>query len=208
MLLRILRKLLDDNLTRVCALSLFLLLACSTSNAQTTSSTDGSTPLGLSPGSRSGSFSLSGFESVNPYNGNLNVHLGLVGEGGRGGAGTSSVLGIDTKGWTVRHQETTDPYGNPVDIYTPVANPWVPKAGYGPGVLVGRQSGISPTQSCGITRNIYQQTITRLTFTAADGTEYEFRDQLTGGQPATVSNPCGSGSSRRAWSSRRSSPDC
>ncbi len=201
MLQSTLHKPLKDNFGRVCALVLFFLLTFTLANAQTTSPTDGSTPLGLSPGSPSGSYSLSGFESVSPYNGNLNFHLPLVGIGGRGGAGTSSVLAIDTKGWTVRHQETTDPYGNPVDVYTPVANPWVPKPGYGPGVLVGRQSGDNPTQVCqnpggGITRYIYSQTLTRLTFTTGDGTEYEFRDQLTAGQPATVSNPCGSGASR------------
>jgi len=76
------------------------------------------------------------------------LSLPLIGIGGRGGAGMSSVLSIDTKGWTVRHQETTDLQGNPVDIYTPVANPWVPKA-----VMAGRsscrQSGIDPNQSCG-----------------------------------------------------------
>jgi len=192
----ILHEQLKHNFGRVGTLSLFLLLTITLANAQTTSPTDGSTPLGLSPGSPSGSHALSGFESVNPYNGNLNFHLPLVGVGGRGGAAMSSMLAIDSKGWTVRHQETTDPQGNPVDIYTPVENPWVPKAGYGPGVLVARQSGISPNQSCGITRYIYQQTLTRLTFVTSDGTEYEFRDQLTGGQPATVSNPCGSGASR------------
>ena len=197
MLHRFLPKQLKDSLGRGCASVLFLLLTLTAANSQTTSPTDGSTPLGLSPGSPSGSHALSGFESVNLYNGNLNIHLPLISIGGRGGAATSSVLAIDSKGWTVRHQETVDPQGNPVDVYTPVENPWVPKPGYGPGALVARRSGISPNQSCGITRYIYQQTLTRLTFTTPDGTEYEFRDQLTGGQPATVSNPCAStGASR------------
>lgn len=61
---------------------------------------------------------------------------------------------------------------------------------YGAGKMVARRSGLYPDQTCGGTRYIYQQTLTRLTFIAADGTEYEFRDQLTGGQPATVTNPC------------------
>jgi RHS repeat-associated protein len=56
--------------------------------------------------------------------------------------------------------------------------------------MVARRSGLYPDQTCGGTRYIYQQTLTRLTFIASDGTEYEFRDQLTGGQPATVTNPC------------------
>jgi YD repeat-containing protein len=194
---RILHKQLKDNFGRVCTLALFLLLTFTLANSQTTSPTDGSTPLGLSPGSPSGSHALSGFESVNPYNGNLNVHLPLISIGGRGGAGTGSVLAIDSKGWTVRHEETTDLQGNPVDVYTPVQNPWGPKAGYGPGVLVARQSGMNPSLSCGITTKIYQQTLTRLTFTTSDGTEYEFRDQALGGAPATVSNPCASTGANR-----------
>jgi RHS repeat-associated protein len=176
---------------------IFSLFAFHIVAAQTTSTTDGSTPLGLSPGSPAGSYPLSGFENVNPYNGNLNFHLPLTSVVGRGGFGMVSMLEIDAKGWTVRHVEVTDPNtGDPLDNYSPVPSPWVPKPGYGPGVLVGRQSGTSANQRCGFTRNIYQQTLTRLTFTTSDGTEYEFRDQLTGGAPATVSNPCGSGASR------------
>jgi len=165
--------------------------------AQATSTTDGSTPLGLSPGAPAGSYSLSGFESVNPYNGNLNFHLPLAGSKGRGALGMVSQLEIDEKRWNIKHSQVNDPNtGLPIDIYNPTPNWWSPKPGYGPGVLIGRKSGLSPNQTCNTTRYIYQQTLTRLTFTAADGTEYEFRDQLTGGQPATVSNPCGSGASR------------
>src|SRR2546427_12407478 len=96
-----------------------LMVFVCTSAQTTTSATEGSTPLGLSPGAPAGSYSLSGFASINPYNGNLSFHLPLVGIGGRGGAGMGSTLSINAKGWTVRHQETTDPYGEPIDIYTP-----------------------------------------------------------------------------------------
>src|SRR5713226_5242179 len=132
----------------VTALSLF---SVSSSNAQnsTTGATDGSTPIGLSPGAPAGSYALNGFENVNLYNGHLNVHLPLVTIGGRGEAKVVSALSIDAQSWTVRHGETTNPYtGDPIDVYTPVPSPWVPKPGYGPGVLVGRQSGINPTQTC------------------------------------------------------------
>jgi RHS repeat-associated protein len=167
----------------------FVMLVPTSIEAQTTSPTDTTTPLALSPGSPVGSYAVSGFENVNPYNGNLSFHLPLISIGGRGVA-TSSVLGIDSKGWTVRHVATTDANGFPVDVYTPVANPWTPRAGYGAGKMVGRRSGLYPDQTCGATRYIYQQTLTRLTFIASDGTEYEFRDDLTGGQPAPVTNPC------------------
>jgi len=114
--LRISQEGLINSLTRLSLIPLLLLLIAASAKSQTTSPTDGSTPLGLSPGSPSGSFPLSGFESVNPYNGNLNFHLPLAGISGRGGMGMTSLLELDTKGWTVRHQETTDLQGNPVDI--------------------------------------------------------------------------------------------
>jgi len=49
------------------AAAVVLLILPISAEAQTTSPTDGSTPLGLSPGAPSGSYALSGFESVNPY---------------------------------------------------------------------------------------------------------------------------------------------
>jgi hypothetical protein len=123
-------------------MALICVLAAAFASAQSTSATDGSTPLALSPGAPAGSFHLSGFESVNPYNGNLSFHLPLLGIGGRGGAGMTSTLALDSKSWTVRHVEVTDPNtGEPIEVYTPVPNPAVPKAGYGIGGLMGRQSG-------------------------------------------------------------------
>lgn len=178
-----------SHMSRLLSLICFVLLAASAINSQTTSPTDATTPLALSPGSPAGSYAVSGFENVNPYNGNLSFHLPLISIKGRGLA-TSSILGIDSKGWKVKHVATTDANGFPVDVFTPVANPWTPGAGYGAGKLVGRRSGLYPDQTCGATRYIYQQTLTRLTFIAGDGTEFEFRDQLTGGQPASVTNPC------------------
>jgi RHS repeat-associated protein len=160
------------------------LIAATGARPQTSSATDGSTPLGLSPGAPAGSYALSGFDNINTYNGNLNFHLPLRGIDGRGGAHTASVLAIDAKTWTVKHR----PVAGGETLDSPTYNWWVPKPGYGPGILVGRQSGFG-TQSCGNGKR-YIQTLTRLTFTAGDGTEYEFRDQLTGGQPATLSNPC------------------
>ena len=45
---------------------------------------------------------------------------------------------------------------------------------------------------------VYLDLLTRLTFTAADGTEYELRDQLTGGQPINLTSvPCGSNGNSR-----------
>lgn len=65
--------------------------------------TDGTTPSGLASGAPAGSYALSGFESVNPYNGGLNFSLPLLTVGGRGGAGYPVTLRIDQK-WIIRKQ--------------------------------------------------------------------------------------------------------
>jgi len=76
----------------------FVLLISSDASAQ--SVTDGSTPLGLSPGAPAGAYSLSDFDSVNPYNGNLGFRLPLVKIAGRGGAGYTMSARIELK-WLV-----------------------------------------------------------------------------------------------------------
>src|SRR5258706_13752146 len=69
--------------------SIFLLfIVASSARAQGpsgTSATDGSTPLGIQPGAPAGSYPLSGFDNINPFNGNLNFHLPLLHIGGRSG---------------------------------------------------------------------------------------------------------------------------
>ena len=163
----------------------FIVLLNGVAAAQTTSAIDGSTPLGISPGSPSGSYALSGFGNVNVFNGNLNFHLPLVRINGRGKAESVSLLEIDTK-WTVNHR----PVGVDGDILdTPSTNWWTRNAGYGPGVLAGRQSG-DGVINCSSTVHRYYQTLTRLTFIAADGTEYELRDQASNGQPTYLGNAC------------------
>ena len=172
---------------------IILLVVCASARAQfTTTPTDGSTPLGLTPGTPAGSYALSGFETVNPYNGNLNAVLTLLETGGRGGARSVIALGFPgSKPWKIRHQETVDQFGNPADVYTPVFGGGVNvSVGYSPGALIGRQSG-GAVVSCNRGRvGAWALTLTRLTFTVPDGTEYELRDQQTGGQPLPVANPC------------------
>jgi RHS repeat-associated protein len=143
--------------------------------------TDGATPLGLAPGAPAGSYALSDFESVNLYNGHLNFHLPLVNIGGRGGAGYSMILQIDRK-WIVQKQQGTP------NLYEPQPSWWDLDQGepiLSVGKLVGRYGGSRdfyiPGSPC--TGYIHQKTLTRLTFTAPDGTEYELRDQSTNGEP-------------------------
>src|SRR5689334_6732375 len=85
--------------------SIFILVSAVLANAQT-SPVDGITPQGIAPGSPSGSYSLSGFDSINPYNGNLDFHLPLLNINGRGDARTIMMLAINSKSWRVKHSST------------------------------------------------------------------------------------------------------
>jgi RHS repeat-associated protein len=149
--------------------------------ARAQSSTDGSTPLGISPGAPEGSYALSDFDTVNLYNGSLNFHLPLVKISGRGGAGYTMTARIEQK-WTV---EKTMEFGPP-NRFIPNPNWWTTdelSAVYHVGRLEVRQANLY------LYDYLQNQTLTRLTFTAPDGTEYELRDQLTNGQPKPPSSP-------------------
>lgn len=165
------------SLTRLISIGILLsgVLAVQ-SSAQTSNPNSGSTPSGLKPGSPSGSYSLSGFDNVNLYNGNLSFHLPLLGIGGRGDAKTQMMLAIDSVHWTVDTEVDSG-----LETYGANPNWWGGlKVGYGPGVLQGRQVNWRYLQSPN-----GRITVTRLTFTAADGTEYELRDALRNGEPYT-----------------------
>ena len=159
-----------------------VLFLCASANAQNSSATDGSTPAGLKPGAPAGSYGLSGFDNVNLYNGNLNFRLPLVSIGGRGGAGYTMLLPIEQH-WTMDH------YGPDADGFqsdTPNDDWWeVIRPGYFPGVLQKRNVGwIAGACDRGShTDYVYSQTFARLTFTAADGTEYELVDVDNQGSP-------------------------
>jgi RHS repeat-associated protein len=169
-----------------------LLLALTTANyASAQSSLNGATPLGLAPGSPAGSYALGGFDTVNLFNGNLSINLPLVSVGGRGGAGTNIGLPIDQK-WIV--ESYYDPiYGG--YRYFPTSSWWTTtyEPAHASSSIEGRSGG-SYTQDCYLydpPRPFYVETLTRLTFTALDGTEYELRDALTGGQPLRPLSPSG-----------------
>jgi hypothetical protein len=206
----------DDLLLRhlfAVGLLVFIALFCLTSaQAQTsyptTSTTDSTTPSGLAPGSPAGSYALNGFETINLYNGDLNFHLPLVHIGGRGSAGYTMTLTFDSKRWRTRDFPHTDTYGNEYDVFKVNDNsPMALSVGYTPGVLQGRQSGIS-IYKCSSGSMFYAgYTLTTLTFTAADGTEYGLRDQNSNGQPhysnGTVCTSSGYGYARGTTFSTR-----
>jgi len=180
-------------LARIAAVSTFALLCLSVAHAQTppttTTSTTGWTPLAQQPGAPAGSYSLSGFDNVNLYNGHLNFHLPLLTIGGRGRAGYTMMLPIEQH-W--RPETVAVPTCNQSGCtyyesdYRYIANPvwWtglLPR--YGPGVLQGRHAGSGSASAEGCSVSPYYFTLTRLTFSAPDGTEYELIDAQTGGQP-------------------------
>ena len=166
-----------------------LLVNCVVAAAQIRSVTDGYTPLGLAAGAPAGSYELSGFENVNPYNGSLNFSLPIKQVSGRGGASYTIRVPIENK-WRAEVDDFCDPEtGQCWHFESPIFGSWEYFNPYGPGELVGRRAGFG-TQSqnigCHYYEDTYLKTITRLTFTVPGGTEFELRDQLLSGQPATV----------------------
>lgn len=151
--------------------------------------TDGYTPSGLTPGNPVGSFPLSGFEQINPYNGSLNFYLPLLQIGGRGSAGTVVPLKIEQRKWTVEFETETVPCGSmntcKQDYYFPQPYWWEAIApGYGPGILQGRS--VNVRQGGYYSSSCFNDSLTRLTFRSSDGTEYELIDSLTDGAIGTT----------------------
>ncbi len=141
---------------------------------------DGATPLALEPGAPAGAFALSGFETVNLFNGNLNFRLPLLTVSGRGEAGTTLTLPIERR-WSIRKTSHHD--SNPT--YRVDENSWSPlNPGYGPGILAIRYA-VQDVIRNGQNQITHQVSLTRLTFIGPDGTETEFRDQALGGAPKT-----------------------
>jgi RHS repeat-associated protein len=174
-------------------------------SAQTVTSyspTKGSTPVSLAPGSPAGSYALSGFDTLNPYNLSMNFRLPLLQVGGRGQAGYTMTLPIQ-RHWRVNKTVTDSRIGceaceEHIVTYSisPNSDWWRPEIGeFGPGMMAARYSGFNLVQGCFSDTRHWQKALTRLTFTTADGTEYEFRDIDHDGAPMDVPS-CNQGASR------------
>jgi hypothetical protein len=180
---------------------LLILLACGASAQTQTGPTDGQTPLGLAPGAPAGSYALSDLDQVNLFNGNLSFGVPIGHIGGRGAAGyTMMVRPLSTR-WRVWRNPIMQcgQHGCQVIGYQFYAtqNWWETVPNAAPGIVVGRYGGDSSTYSSGCSMNVWSTATTRITFTAADGTEYELRDQLLGGQPKPwLGNSCTQGALR------------
>ena len=187
------------NCPRLFVLVLLLLVLAGHAYSQDTSSNplDGYTPSGLAPGAPAGSYSLSGFDTINPYSGGMTFSLPLLNIGGRGSAGYTMRLPIDQK-WSVTHSTSDDGQGHYYDFYDAEFNAFITgtRAGYGPGALYGRQVGSSYQYCDSAGSYLPTKTLTRFTFVTPDGTEYELRDVQTDGHPFYI-GVCGmNGSSR------------
>lgn len=159
-----------------------------TGNAVAQNSTGGSTPIAMAGGAPAGSYSLSDFDNVNLFNGDLNFRLPLLTVGGRGSAHHTVVLPIEKK-WTTAKLPTDNPaiYAWALEEYTAGGYP----PGYGPGVLKGHYSGFFPLPCRTINDfSAYSQTLTKLTFTTGDDTEYQLLDQRSRGNLGLINNPC------------------
>ena len=190
-----------SSILEVLLLCFIFVLTASTANAQDTSTNplDGFTPAGLQAGSPTGSFPLSDFDVVNPYNGNLNFSLPLLKAGGRGSTGYALTQAISTQ-WTVTYTRADIGNGQVWEFYEPTLNAGPQPLPYSAGIMVGRQAQENIIDyRCYYPDEPYYlplETLTRLTFTGPDGTSYEFRDQLLQGAPASVPSCATSGANR------------
>jgi len=105
-------------------LPLMFMIALSAASASAqyvhSSSSYGNTPLGMEQGAPAGSYPLSGFESVNPYNGALNFRLPLLKIGGRGSVQHVISLAVEHH-WSVDKDQSGGP--NAFN-YSPQPNRW------------------------------------------------------------------------------------
>ncbi len=161
--------------------SAILFAAVMPAPAQSVSVFDGTTPTGLAPGSPVGSYGLSGFEHYNPFSGMNNLSFPLYHVGGRGEAGFDLAWTIPQQ-WTV----TTALAAPNLPSFQPPVQTWAPaKQLLGAGNVVIKE-GV--TWGCG-NPSYPTNTLSRIMFTEADGTQVEFIDAL-GGSINTVYAPC------------------
>ncbi len=164
---------------------------------QTTTNTDGYTPVAMKPGSPAGSYNLSGIDDVSLYTGKANIRIPLLKVGGRGRAGYTIVLPLQRL-W--RMEKVQSGSSAPAE-YTalPPAAPnmvlWGNVPLFSPGALFQRTApgALYVCSTCG--GNFYSTTVSRLTFVTADGTETDLVDTGSGGDVLndTYNNPASRG---------------
>jgi RHS repeat-associated protein len=164
-------------------LLVFVLLSLSSSSIVAQNPGDNGTPLALAPGSPEGSYALSGFESVNLYNGNLSVSFPALKVGGRGTAGYELQIPIEQK-WMVNKEDGYDAYGNYYYSVFPFPLNASTEPSYEPLSVGPRAQEWAPyTCSNGSGTTLYAWHLMTVVVTDADGTEHQLVDQATLGRP-------------------------
>jgi hypothetical protein len=183
------RNIFTQPILRVLALALLLSLMCL--NAKGQSATDGATPLSMTPGAPTGSYSLGDFDNINLFNGHLNFTLPLVTAGGRGGVSLPIVYKHEQT-WRVESYIPCYLNGVPCETYYYPTYNWWNNTGryYGALRLDYRTAQHGVLECFDPTRNTPEYSLTTLTLTMPDGTEYELRDQKTGGKPLRLLGGC------------------
>jgi hypothetical protein len=161
------------------------------------------TPASEMSGTPEGSYLISPHEAINMFNGTVNFVVPLHKIEGRGAAGYTMVLPINSKWKIDTHVNGIDTSFVPLLTGAPLATAWQPLAPprYSPGVLSRRDSWdetggsrtcpVSGMPGGGYGIN-YDATLTTIVWTGADGTEHTLRDVGTSGVSQTVaiqSNP-------------------
>lgn len=169
------RKLTDKSHSFITILLLLFVFLIFTADVYAESSY---TPSVLKPGATTGAKSLSDFETINPYSGNLNFKLPLLQAAGRGSNTFPVNLSIDQR-WSIQHwYDESDDYrpfkyaggiGGSQNYETPVK-------------LVINYSG-SGSDSCYNYYYTYKYSYTSISFTDFNGSQHEMRDRNTNGQP-------------------------
>lgn len=142
---------------------------------------NGFTPTGLESGTAN-SFPLSGFDHINPATGSLNVSLPFLQIGGRGGAGYTMSLVVETH-WFLEIWPSTDP-SRENDWITTIK---IPSYNLGPGKIKLIRSKETLISDC---NNILpkSKTLKRFIFTWPNGSETIFVDAIFNGAPQTNYN--------------------
>ena len=141
---------------------------------------DGYTPPSLAQGTPAGTYPLSGFDTVNNFNGKLSVALPLYSIGGRGKVGFPLTLTLDNH-WAI-HQESQFGTGSWVSkdvIFQPGE---YFRVGYSPGYMIGSTILDQPLPIITCPGAPIPAYLTRLRFIAPNGTEYVFFDKKSNGR--------------------------
>ena len=153
--------------------------------------TNMTTPLAVAPGNPQGVYPLNGFESIDTYTGKVNIAVPLVPISGRGASPYSITAAVKNYSWQVQlvsYPQQDQPGQAPTFDYAAAAvlNDGMIGYGYGalygPGTIVFKYTGSSPTTCDGV--NYYmEQTYSELIFAAPDGTEHPLFPVTSGSQP-------------------------